>query len=214
LIAKDAKWGEGREGEGAKGESEDAKASGVEQMEIIYAIVDSALGLALIARTARGVCWLGLGDDGAQLEAELRRDRPGAALRRDDGALAAEAAAVRAYLAGDGPCAELPLDLQGTPFQRRVWAALRAIPYGETRTYGQIAAGLGLGPGAARAVGGAGAANPVSLLVPCHRAVGADGKLRGFRWQLERKRALLELERRGGSTTESTESTEGVGAVR
>jgi O-6-methylguanine DNA methyltransferase len=167
-------------------------------LEITYGIVESSMGLALIARTARGVCWLGLGDDGAALEAELRRDRPGAQLRHDDGALAAEGAAVAAYLAGDGPCAELPLDLPGTPFQRRVWEALRAIPYGETRTYGQIAAALGLGPGSARAVGGAGAANPVSLLVPCHRAVGADGKLRGFRWQLERKRALLELERRGG----------------
>jgi AraC family transcriptional regulator of adaptative response/methylated-DNA-[protein]-cysteine methyltransferase len=166
-------------------------------LEITYGVAGSPLGHVLLARTARGVCWLGLGDDEAQLEAELRRDRPGATLRRDDQALTTETGAVRAYLAGAGPCAELPLDLRGTPFQRRVWAALRAIPYGETRTYGQIAASLGLGPGSARAVGGAGAANPVSLLVPCHRAVGGDGKLRGFRWQIERKRALLELERRG-----------------
>jgi O-6-methylguanine DNA methyltransferase len=178
----------------AKGRREREAAKGA---AITYAIVEGPLGRVLIARTALGVCWLGLGDDGAQLEAELRRDRRAATLLRDDSALAAEAAAVVAYLAGDGPCAELPLDLQGTPFQRRVWAALRAIPYGETRTYGQVAASLGFGPGFARAVGGAGAANPVSLLVPCHRAVGGDGKLRGFRWQIERKRALLELERRG-----------------
>ncbi len=166
-------------------------------MELTYTIVESPLGYVLIARSALGICWLGLGDDTAALEAELLHDMPAAQLRRDDGALAAEAGAVAAYLAGDGPCAELPLDLRGTPFQLRVWAALRAIPYGETRTYGQIAASLGLGPSFARAVGSAGAANKVSLLVPCHRAVGSDGTLRGFRWQIERKRALLELERRG-----------------
>jgi O-6-methylguanine DNA methyltransferase len=165
-------------------------------MQLTYALTDSPLGRVLLASTARGICWLGLGDDSV-LEDELRRDHPGASLRRDDEALGAAIAAVVAYLEGAGPCAELPLDLRGTPFQQKVWGALRAIPYGETRTYGQIAASLGLGPGAARAVGGAGAANPVSLLVPCHRAVGSDGKLHGFRWQIERKRALLELERAG-----------------
>jgi AraC family transcriptional regulator, regulatory protein of adaptative response / methylated-DNA-[protein]-cysteine methyltransferase len=164
-------------------------------MGLRYAILESTLGLALLAARGRGVCWLGLGDEAGFLEAELRRDLPREAPVRDDAALAAEAAAIRAYLAGAGPCAELPLDLRGTPFQLRVWAALRAIPHGETRSYGQLAAGLGLPPGAARAVGAAGGANLVSLLVPCHRAVGADGALRGFRWGLERKAALLALER-------------------
>jgi O-6-methylguanine DNA methyltransferase len=163
--------------------------------ELAAALAESPLGLVLIAATGRGICWLGLGDDLPRLERELRRDYPRAAVRRDDGALAAEAAAVRAYLEGRGPCAELPLDLPGTPFQRRVWAALCAIPYGETRTYGQIAAALGLSPGSARAVGAAGGANRVSILVPCHRAVGGDGKLHGFRWGLERKAALIALER-------------------
>lgn len=162
---------------------------------VIYTLFEGPLGLVLVARTARGVCWLGLGDEAAALEAELRADLPGAAAR-DDEAMAREAGALSAYLRGGGPCAELPLDLGGTPFQRRVWDALRAIPYGETRTYGQVAAALGLTPGAARAVGAAGGANLVSILVPCHRAVGADGRLRGFRWGLARKAALLELERR------------------
>jgi O-6-methylguanine DNA methyltransferase len=162
-----------------------------------YTVFPSPLGLVLLAGSGRGLCWLGMGDDGAALEAELRRDYPRAAPVRDDRALAAEAAAVGAYLAGRGPCAGLPLDVAGTPFQLRVWEALRAVPYGETRTYGQIAAALGLSPGAARAVGAAGGANLVSLVIPCHRAVGGDGRLRGFRWGLERKAALIALERRG-----------------
>src|SRR5699024_11166922 len=111
------------------------------------------------------------------------------------------AAGLRAYLEGRASCDGLPVDAPGTPFQRRVWAALRAIPYGETRTYGQIAEGMGLGRGAARAVGAACGANPVSLAIPCHRAVGSDGKLHGFRWSIERKRRLLALERVGRPAT-------------
>ncbi|NTU81786.1 MAG: methylated-DNA--[protein]-cysteine S-methyltransferase [Chloroflexales bacterium] len=163
--------------------------------QIAYAIFDSPFGRVLAAATERGLCLVGLGEDDAALEAELRADYPRAALRRDDGALAGAAEALAAYLAGHGPCADLPLDAPGTPFQRRVWAALCAIPCGETRTYGQIAEGLGMGRGAARAVGAACGANPVSLVIPCHRAVGSDGKLHGFRWGIERKRRLLELER-------------------
>jgi O-6-methylguanine DNA methyltransferase len=161
---------------------------------MIVTMFESPLGLVLVAATSRGVCWLGMGDAAPALEAELRGDLPRAAALRDDRGLAAEAAAVGAYLDGGGPCADLPLDLAGTPFQLRVWEALRAIPYGETRTYGAIAASLGLSPGSARAVGAAGGANLVSLLVPCHRAVGADGRLHGFRWGLHRKAALLAME--------------------
>jgi O-6-methylguanine DNA methyltransferase len=138
---------------------------------------------------------VGLGDDAEALEAELRADCARAELRRDDAGLAWASEALRAYLEGRGSCGGLPLDTPGTPFQQRVWAALRAIPYGETRTYGQIAEGLGMGCGAARAVGAACGANPVSLVIPCHRAVGSDGKLHGFRWGLGRKARLLELER-------------------
>ncbi len=163
-----------------------------------YTIVDSPLGRLLAAASAQGLCLVGLADDDASLEQELRRTYPQAQLQRDDAGLAAIAAALTDYLTGRGPCSELPLDLPGTPFQRRVWEALRAIPYGETRSYGQIAEGLGLGPGAARAVGGACAANPVALVVPCHRAVASNGRLQGFRWGLERKQALLALERHAG----------------
>lgn len=163
-------------------------------VELRYAVAGSPLGLVLLAGTGRGLCWLGLGDDEAPLLAELARDYPCATPLRDAAALAPSASAVVAYLEGGGPCADLPLDLPGTPFQRRVWGALRAIPYGETRTYAQVAASLGLAPAFARAVGSAGAANRVSILVPCHRAVGGDGALRGFRWGLHRKAALIALE--------------------
>jgi O-6-methylguanine DNA methyltransferase len=98
------------------------------------------------------------------------------------------------HLAGREPHVDLPLDVRATAFQWRVWQALRAIPYGEQRSYGELAAAIGQ-PGAARAVGRACASNPVSLIVPCHRAVGAGGKLTGYRWGVERKAALLAAER-------------------
>jgi O-6-methylguanine DNA methyltransferase len=163
--------------------------------QISYATLVSPLGLVLLGATPRGLCWLGLGDAEGELLAELRSDYRGAPVGPDAATLRDASAAVLAYLAGDGPCAELALDVAGTPFQLRVWAALRAIPYGETRTYGQLAASLGLAPGAARAVGAANGANRVSLVIPCHRLVGSDGGLHGFRWGLRRKAALLALER-------------------
>lgn len=169
-------------------------------MNIRYTLINSPLGWLLVAATGRGICRVAFGEDVAALETELRRACPDARLARDDARLASIATGLAGYLAGRGPCPDAPLDLSGTPFQRRVWEALRAIPCGETRSYGQIAAALGLGPGAARAVGRACAANPVALLVPCHRAVGGDGGLHGFRWGLARKRALLDLERSSKST--------------
>ncbi|NTW98201.1 MAG: methylated-DNA--[protein]-cysteine S-methyltransferase [Oscillochloris sp.] len=164
-------------------------------MHIGYTIVDSPLGRLLVAATDRGVCAVSLGDDDAHLERELRAEYPRAELARDD--LTGEAVAeILAYLSGQRPRLDLALDVPGTAFQRQVWQALQAIPYGETRTYLQIAEGLG-NPRAVRAVGRACATNPASLVVPCHRAVGSDGKLHGFRWGLQRKQALLDLERRG-----------------
>jgi AraC family transcriptional regulator of adaptative response/methylated-DNA-[protein]-cysteine methyltransferase len=162
-------------------------------MEIRYSLVPSPLGNLLVAATARGVCAVRLGDDAAALEAELHREFASATLHRDDAELGATTAALLAYLHGQTPHVDLPLDVQATAFQQRVWQALQAIPYGETRTYGELAKALG-NPKASRAVGRACATNPVSLIVPCHRAVGSDGKLHGFRWGLERKAALLELE--------------------
>jgi O-6-methylguanine DNA methyltransferase len=166
--------------------------------EIAYTIFASPMGHVLAAATGRGLCMVGLGDDGAALEAELRADFPRATLSRDDEGLAWASEGLLAYLEGRAPCDRLPVDAPGTPFQQRVWAALREIPYGQTRTYGQIAEGLGMGRGAARAVGAACGANPVSLVIPCHRAVGSDGKLHGFRWSIARKERLLALERGAG----------------
>lgn len=164
--------------------------------EISYAIVPSALGLLLIAATARGVCAVSMGDDASYLEGELRRDYPRATLCRDDDGLGALVTPVLRYLAGQQRELAVPVDVQATAFRWSVWEALRAIPYGSTRTYGEIARDLGR-PEAARAVGRACATNPVALIIPCHRAVGASGQLTGYRWGVERKRRLLEQEHAG-----------------
>jgi methylated-DNA-[protein]-cysteine S-methyltransferase len=113
----------------------------------------------------------------------------------DAGPFAEVVAQLEAYFAGTLTEFDLPLELEGTAFQRRVWQALREIPYGQTRSYGQLAAGIGA-PGASRAVGLANGRNPISIIVPCHRVIGADGTLTGFGGGLERKRALLDHEQR------------------
>jgi AraC family transcriptional regulator of adaptative response/methylated-DNA-[protein]-cysteine methyltransferase len=162
---------------------------------IAYDVVDSPLGRLLVAATARGVCALRFGDDAA-LRRELAAEFPRATLVPDPAAVAPYVAAVRAYLTGGLLLPDVPLDLRGTLFQQRVWAALREIPAGETRSYAAVARALGQ-PSAARAVARACAANPVAVLVPCHRVVRGDGGLSGYRWGVERKRALLALERTG-----------------
>lgn len=153
-----------------------------------------ALGRLLIAATPRGICMVALGESDAGLEGELRREYPLAAIERDDAALGGWVKSVLELIDGNHPHGELPLDIRATAFQWQVWTRLRAIPRGETRSYAAIAADLGQ-PKAARAVGRACAVNPVSLVVPCHRAVAADGQMRGYRWGVDRKRALLKRER-------------------
>lgn len=152
----------------------------------------SPLGLLLVATTAIGVCAVYLGDSEhdllAALEAEFPRATITRGVRRTD--WVAAAVAVASGQAGE----EVPLDLQGTAFQQRVWLALRSIPRGETRTYAELASMIGQ-PRAARAAARACATNKVSLLVPCHRIVGSDASLTGYRWGVERKRRLLEIER-------------------
>ena len=123
--------------------------------------------------------------------APAARPEPGA-LRR----LRPWVSAIVANLRGGGPPVSLPLDIQATAFQRRVWEALQQIPYGETRSYGDVARAVGA-PSATRAVANACAANPVALVIPCHRVIRADGEVGGYRWGTERKRALLRLEREG-----------------
>jgi methylated-DNA-[protein]-cysteine S-methyltransferase len=112
----------------------------------------------------------------------------------DDPVLGAACAQLDEYFAGERREFDLPVRLEGSPWEQRVWAALRAIPYAETRTYGELAAALGA-PGAARAVGSANGRNPVSVVVPCHRVIGAGGALTGYAWGVERKAGLLDLER-------------------
>jgi AraC family transcriptional regulator of adaptative response/methylated-DNA-[protein]-cysteine methyltransferase len=161
-----------------------------------YSLVDTRLGRLLVAATLRGVCAVALGDDDAALLAWLRDELPAAELTAGDG-VDAYARAVAAWVdAGedDVPLRDLPVDLDGTEFQQRVWRALRAIPYGATRSYAALAREAGA-PRAARAAAAACAANRVALVVPCHRVVRGDGAPGGYRWGAERKARLLAAER-------------------
>jgi AraC family transcriptional regulator of adaptative response/methylated-DNA-[protein]-cysteine methyltransferase len=165
---------------------------GGEREAIRFGTAATPLGRLLVARTARGVCAVSLGDGDPGLERALRAEFPRASLERDDGAMAGWLEAVATQAAG-GPPAELPLDLRGTAFQLRVWQALREIPRGQSRSYGALAASLGA-PRGARAVARACATNRVALLVPCHRVVAGGGGLGGYRWGASRKARLLDGE--------------------
>ena len=166
---------------------------------IAYTTVSSPLGRLLVAATERGICAVKLGASEAELASDLRAQFPEAQLEPDNPMLSERVGTILRHLAGELPHLDLPLDIRATAFQRQVWEHLRAIPYGETRTYHQIARELGR-PGGARAVGGACAANPVALVVPCHRVVRQDGGLGGYRWGIDRKEALLAQERTGKQT--------------
>jgi len=164
---------------------------GGEGLHITYAITPCALGWLLVAATARGVCAVRLGDAEAELEATLAAEFADAARTRGD--LDQAVAALLDYLSGTQPRLDLPLDVQATAFQRRVWDVLRTIPYGSTRTYQDVAQAIGQ-PSAVRAVAHACASNPAALIIPCHRVVRTDGSLAGYRWGIARKQALLAME--------------------
>lgn len=166
---------------------------------IHFTTLPTALGEVLVAATERGVCSVALGDDAEALEAALRHEYPAATVERHDDELRGWAGTVVARMAGH-ETERLPLDVRGTTFQWRVWEALQRIPRGSTRTYAEIARELGQ-PSAARAVARACAANPVALVIPCHRVVRGDGGLAGYRWGVERKRELLEEEKRGAASS-------------
>jgi AraC family transcriptional regulator of adaptative response/methylated-DNA-[protein]-cysteine methyltransferase len=166
---------------------------GGKNMELRYTVTPCPLGLVLVAATGRGISALYLGDSKRKLESELRREFPRAAIREDREGLGRWVAAVVEHLKGKQPKLDLPLDVQATAFERRVWEELRRIPYGSTRTYTEIALAIGR-PRAARAVARACAMNPASVVIPCHRVVRRDGQLAGYRWGLDRKRALIEKE--------------------
>ena len=163
-----------------------------------YVLVDSSLGRLLVATTDRSVCLVAFGESDAELVQEVTRRFPRATIELAEGESLDWVAAVVELIADPaGPnasaAARIPLDMRGTDFQRQVWTALREIPRGRTVTYSQLAATIGR-PTATRAVASACGANPLAVIVPCHRVIGADGSLTGYRWGLERKRMLLDRE--------------------
>ncbi|RDK01937.1 bifunctional DNA-binding transcriptional regulator/O6-methylguanine-DNA methyltransferase Ada [Paraburkholderia lacunae] len=158
-----------------------------------YASAPTSLGFVLVAATDKGICKIGFGDAAAALADELRSEFANAELVEDPARLAPFIAQVEAYLHGTRQRFDLPLDIAATAFRQRVWDALRRIPYGETRSYSEIAEAVG-SPRAVRAVASACATNPVALAIPCHRVVQKSGALAGYRWGLPRKAALLDNE--------------------
>jgi AraC family transcriptional regulator of adaptative response/methylated-DNA-[protein]-cysteine methyltransferase len=161
---------------------------------INYTIAACSLGRLLVAGTEKGVCSVRLGDSDAVLEATLLSEYPAADVNRNDEALSEWIEQLLRHLNGERPHLDLPLDVQATAFQWSVWEKLREIPYGSTRSYGDIARAMGR-PTATRAVARACATNPVALVIPCHRVVREDKSLGGYRWGIERKQTLLEQER-------------------
>jgi AraC family transcriptional regulator, regulatory protein of adaptative response / methylated-DNA-[protein]-cysteine methyltransferase len=163
-------------------------------VRLAYAIAPSSLGRVLVAASERGVSAVRLGDSDAALVDALRAEFPAAEVTHDDAGVGAWLKAVLERIEGGPPHADLPLDIRGTAFQQRVWDALRDIPFGEVRSYGEIARAIGR-PTASRAVARACATNPVAVIIPCHRVVPGTGGTGGYRWGAERKRELLEREK-------------------
>ncbi|HTK29712.1 MAG TPA: bifunctional DNA-binding transcriptional regulator/O6-methylguanine-DNA methyltransferase Ada [Vicinamibacterales bacterium] len=163
---------------------------------IVYTIADSPLGRLLVAASPKGICAVSMGATDVELERALRREYPAAVIAPDDGALRGWTARILAHLSGRQPRLDLPLDIRATAFESRVWGALAEIPYGETRSYSDVAAAIGR-PTAVRAVAGACGRNPAALVIPCHRVVSKSGAAGGYRWGSGRKAKLLAAEKRG-----------------
>jgi AraC family transcriptional regulator, regulatory protein of adaptative response / methylated-DNA-[protein]-cysteine methyltransferase len=161
---------------------------------IRYTFTDSPLGRMLIAATDKGICAIQFADSDDELEHGIKHEFPFALRRRDDAALEGWKLGLLRKMQGQKTSAALPLDIRATAFQRRVWIYLQSIPFGETRSYGEVAKGIRR-PTAARAVARACATNPVAVAIPCHRVVREDGGMGGYRWGVERKRDLLALEK-------------------
>jgi AraC family transcriptional regulator of adaptative response/methylated-DNA-[protein]-cysteine methyltransferase len=163
---------------------------------INYAIVKCALGDLLVAATGKGVCSVTLGDSESALENDLKKEFPQAKIQRDEAALTVAARTIVDHLEGKTPNIDLPLDVQATAFQSRVWERLCAIPCGQTSSYSEVAKAIGQEK-AVRAVARACATNPVALVIPCHRVIREDQTLGGYRWGLARKKKLLAEEKAG-----------------
>jgi len=161
---------------------------------IRYACADSPLGRMLVAATERGICSIQFGRTDAELMEGLKREFPFAVRKIDDSGVRPWIEALLRHMVGKDLDSSLPLDIRATAFQRCVWSYLQAIPFGKTKSYLQVAKGIGR-PSASRAVARACATNPVAVAIPCHRVVREDGSMGGYRWGIERKKALLEMER-------------------
>lgn len=168
--------------------------------EIRFSVGQSSLGSVLVAQSATGICAILLGDDPEGLTRELRGLFPDAVILCGDSGCERITARVIEFVETPTLRLDMPLDIRGTVFQRRVWQALREIAVGATASYTAIAAKLGL-PNSARAVAQACAANLLAVVIPCHRVVRSDGHLSGYRWGIGRKRALLDREARGAGAT-------------
>jgi AraC family transcriptional regulator of adaptative response/methylated-DNA-[protein]-cysteine methyltransferase len=162
-------------------------------LDVRYDILETPAGMLLVAATGKGICAIQFGASAQDLEDSVRLEFPAAGLRRDPAFLGPWASQLRAHLGGKLQKLDLPLDIQATAFQRRVWEYLQSIPYGSTQSYGQIAKAIRQ-PRAARAVARACASNPVAIAIPCHRVVRGDGDSGGYRWGDNRKRMLLRIE--------------------
>jgi AraC family transcriptional regulator of adaptative response/methylated-DNA-[protein]-cysteine methyltransferase len=161
---------------------------------IRYTLTDSPLGRMLIAATDKGICAIQFANSDEELEQGLKHEFPFALRRRDDAALHQQTGAFLRQMQGRKLKASLPLDIQATAFQRLVWTHLQSIPFGKTESYSDVAKAIGQ-PSATRAVARACASNRIAVAIPCHRVVGKQGKLSGYRWGVERKKALLQMEK-------------------
>jgi AraC family transcriptional regulator of adaptative response/methylated-DNA-[protein]-cysteine methyltransferase len=168
---------------------------GAVSASIRYTFADSPLGRMLVAATDKGVCAIQFAVSDDELQEGLKREFPFATRKRDDGAMQRWTSALLQQMHGQNLNSSLPLDIRATAFQRRVWSFLKSIPFGATRSYREVAKTIGQ-PSATRAVARACATNPVAVAIPCHRVVRDNGEMGGYRWGVERKQALLEMERR------------------
>jgi AraC family transcriptional regulator, regulatory protein of adaptative response / methylated-DNA-[protein]-cysteine methyltransferase len=171
----------------------DAEPGGTADTQFRFAIGQCWLGAILVARSDRGVCAILMGDDPNVLARDLQKRFPRASLVGGDAEFARWVAQVVTFVEAPASGLDLPLDIRGTAFQRRVWQALLKIPAGQTASYGDIAIRIGA-PKATRAVAQACGANALAVVIPCHRVIRSDGTLSGYRWGIERKRALLARE--------------------
>jgi AraC family transcriptional regulator of adaptative response/methylated-DNA-[protein]-cysteine methyltransferase len=172
---------------------------------IRYTCVDSPLGKMLVAATEKGICAIQFGDSDDELAEGLKREFPFAIRKRDEDSMRTWTNTVLSQLSGHKLNRSLPLDIQATAFQRRVWAHLQSLPFGATQSYAQVAKAIGR-PTAARAVARACASNRIAVAIPCHRVVRGNGEMGGYRWGVDRKKALLDMEQdaaRGRSATAS-----------